>query len=535
MKDEDYQPRVTRPPLRGLAGAVLLALLAVVLVRTAWIADDAFITLRTVENLVGGRGLTWNVDERVQANTHPLWMLVLSAAHALTGELQLTVFALQLLTALATAVLLAFAVARTTAATAATVALLAVSRPFVDYSTSGLENALSHLLLVAFLLVLWRDGEQPSDRWALPLLAGLAILNRHDLALVVLPPLAARVLARPDRARLAAAAAGMLPLAAWLAFATVYYGFPLPNTAYAKLGTGLTPAELAPQGLLYVRNLLTHSPVTAAVILAGLAEALRRRDRALGLGVLLYLAYTVRVGGDFMSGRFFTVPFVAALAVLARGPLERPRRAGAVLIAALVVIGLVWPRCPVWSGRGYGGGGAADWDLEDGITDERAVYYPSTGLLRVRWGSRLPDHHWVEEGRQARLSGQAVVYQKGVGLFALAAGPGVHVVDGHALADPLLARLPIAAGHWRVGHFIRLPPRGYLETLESGQNRIEDPDLARFYDRLSLLTRGRIWSLERFRTIVGFQLGRYDPLVKAWVERRRARREGREPRQAPAR
>ena len=529
------KPRVPRPPLRGLVGALLLGLLAVVLVRTAWIADDAFITLRTVENFVGGRGLTWNPDERVQANTHPLWMLVLCAAHALTGELQLTVFALQLLIALVTAALLAFAVARTAAAAAATLALLAVSRPFVDYSTSGLENALSHLLLVVFLLVLWRDGEQPSDRWALPLLAGLAVLNRHDLALVVLPPLAGRVLARPDRGRLAAAAAGMLPLAAWLAFATVYYGFPLPNTAYAKLGTGLTPADLAPQGLLYVRNLLTRSPVTAAVILAGLVEALRRRDRALGLGILLYLAYTVRVGGDFMSGRFFTVPFVAALAVLARGPLARPGRLGAVVVAAAVAVGLAWPRCPVWSGRGYGSGGAADWDLEDGITDERAVYYPSTGLLHVRWGSRLPDHHWVEEGQRVRLSGETVVYQKGVGLFALAAGPGVHVVDGHALADPLLARLPIAPGHWRVGHFVRLPPRGYLETLTTGRNRIEDPDLARFYDHLALVVRGPIWSLERFRTIGGFQLGRYDPLVKAWVERRRARREGREPREPPAR
>ena len=527
--DAAVKPRVPRPSARGLVGALLLGLLAVVLVRTAWIADDAFITLRTVENFVGGHGLTWNVDERVQANTHPLWMLVLCAARALTGELQLTVFALQLLISLVTAGLLAFAVARTTAATASVVALLAVSRPFVDYSTSGLENALSHLLLVTFLLVLWRDEEQPSDRWALPLLAGLAILNRHDLALVALPPLAARALARLERGRLAAAAAGMLPLAAWLAFAVVYYGFPLPNTAYAKLGTGLTPAELAPQGLLYVRNLLTRSPVTAVVIVAGVAEAMRRRNRALGLGVLLYLAYTVRVGGDFMSGRFFTVPFVGALAVLARGPLARPGRAGAVLVAAVVAAGLAWPRCPVWSGRGYGGGGAADWDLEDGITDERAVYYPSTGLLNVPWGSRLPDHHWVDEGNEARLSGQKVVYQKGVGLFALAAGPGVHVVDGHALADPLLARLPILPGHWRIGHFVRLPPRGYLETLATGGNRIEDPDLARFYDRLALVVRGPVFRLERFRTIVGFQLGRYDPLVRAWAERRRARREGREP------
>jgi len=406
-------------------------------------------------------------------------------------------------------------------------AALLSSRAFTDYSTSGLENPLSHLLLLAFLLAWFQPDQGPGARRALAVAGGLAMLNRHDLALVVLPPLAARLLWRADRSRLAAAVIAVLPLAVWTAFATVYYGFALPNTAYAKLGTGLTPADLAPQGLLYVRNLVTRSPVTALVILAGLVEALRRprATGALGLGVLLYLAYTVRVGGDFMSGRFFTVPFVCSLALLARGPLARPGWKGGAVLAALVVGALAWPRCPVWPGREYGAGGAADWDLDHGITDERAVYYPSTGLLNLRWGARLPDHHWVEEGNAARESGQTVVYQKGIGLFALAAGPTVHVVDAHALADPLLARLPLSTDRWRIGHFVRNAPRGYLETLASGRNEIHDPDLAQFYDRLSLVVRGGIFRRDRFRAILDFQLGRYDHFVKAWVERRRARRE----------
>ena len=32
-----------------------------------------------------------------------------------------------------------------------------ISRAFIDYSTSGLENALSHLLLVVFMVVYWTD------------------------------------------------------------------------------------------------------------------------------------------------------------------------------------------------------------------------------------------------------------------------------------------------------------------------------------------------------------------------------------------
>ena len=49
--------------LLWFAGCVLCA---------AWVADDAFITLRTVDNLLAGYGPRWNVVERVQTYTHPL-------------------------------------------------------------------------------------------------------------------------------------------------------------------------------------------------------------------------------------------------------------------------------------------------------------------------------------------------------------------------------------------------------------------------------------------------------------------------------
>src|SRR2546430_3792968 len=41
-----------------------VAFLITVLVRTAWLADDAGIELRVVENFVAGNGLRWNVAER---------------------------------------------------------------------------------------------------------------------------------------------------------------------------------------------------------------------------------------------------------------------------------------------------------------------------------------------------------------------------------------------------------------------------------------------------------------------------------------
>ncbi len=69
-----------------VVGAFLLVFTYVFLANS-WIGDDAFITFRVVDNFVHGFGLTFNPDERVQAYTHPVWMLLLSAAYVVTSDL----------------------------------------------------------------------------------------------------------------------------------------------------------------------------------------------------------------------------------------------------------------------------------------------------------------------------------------------------------------------------------------------------------------------------------------------------------------
>src|SRR5687767_14174543 len=74
---------LSRPTV--LPGGLLLVF-AYALWRTAWASDDAFITLRSIDNLVNGYGMTWNPAERVQAFTHPLWYLVLAVPYFFTRE-----------------------------------------------------------------------------------------------------------------------------------------------------------------------------------------------------------------------------------------------------------------------------------------------------------------------------------------------------------------------------------------------------------------------------------------------------------------
>src|SRR4029079_15777679 len=62
-----------------------LAFFLVLLLRTAWLSDTAYYTLRTAENASRGLGFTWNPMERVQVVDHPLWMLALTAGYRVTG------------------------------------------------------------------------------------------------------------------------------------------------------------------------------------------------------------------------------------------------------------------------------------------------------------------------------------------------------------------------------------------------------------------------------------------------------------------
>ena len=62
-----------------------------VIIQNSWIAEDAYITLRTVGNFLHGFGLRWNIAERVQSYTHPLWFFLLSFGVFVTNEVYYTV------------------------------------------------------------------------------------------------------------------------------------------------------------------------------------------------------------------------------------------------------------------------------------------------------------------------------------------------------------------------------------------------------------------------------------------------------------
>ena len=493
---------------RGLS-ILWLSLFTLALVRTAWVGDDAYFTFRTIDNFVHGYGLRWNIAERVQAYTHPLWLLLLTPFYWITGEPFFTSIAVSITLTLVTVwLLLRRAPSVWTAAAGLTVLL--GSRAFIDYSTSGLENPLTHLLLVLFLS---RALAERTVTTPTACLAGLLLLNRLDLSVLVLPVLVPLIPWRGPRRAYRALILGFLPLIVWELFSVAYYGFPIPNTAFAKMKTGVAESDLFKQGVSYVLDSVARDPLTLLVAVAVAIWAAidnPRRTRPVGIAILLHIAMVTFVGGDFMSGRMFAAPLVAAVVVLIRAD-----------VAALFAY--AW--MPVVLAAAIGGAAfraiAAGQTIADandivaasGVSDERASYFRSNGLIAYsRTAPYWPRSKWIENGLQARSEGPRVIPYCCNGMLGFAAGPTIHIVDTVGLGDPLMARLP-SRSDWRIGHFTRDAPRGYIETLESGDNHITAPRVATYYSRLALITRGALWNRRRWQTIIRMNLGSYDSLL----------------------
>lgn len=513
----------------------LLALLALswLVLSHAWMTDDAYFSFRSVDNFVNGYGLTWNITERVQGFTHPLWVLLLSLFYFFTHEIYLTSIAVSLVLTLGLAWLVMTRFSASRWHGLAAVGLLCLSTAFIDYSTSGLENPLSHVLMAGFLAVYLGKPGQRRLFW-LTALAGLATLNRMDTVLLYAPALAFEWWQRKDKLHaLGEMALALSPLLIWEVFSLIYYGFPFPNTFYAKELNYVALGEEVWAGLNYLFFTLKFDPLTWAVILAAWVTALVRKERQallIGAGTLLYALYILQIGGDFMGGRFLSTAYLAAVILLLKF-LFPTLTAGWVWagLTAAVGVSLMASSPPYFLyAKGYH---TARWN---GVVDERMVY-SDTNLLRINdlytfnsdpqytlvnkaaylarglWRGTLlrlePEHDWIRLGRQLRAQaaeqGSMLFLPQGAnGFTGYYAGPQVYFIHGLALTDGLLARVPPRYNpNWRSGHFMRLIPEGYLEVEAGSAQHLPDGQLDAYYQAIRLATHGPLFSAERWQAI----------------------------------
>ena len=482
------QPRVSAFWL-----ALLCALVGWAFVRTAAVTEDAFITFRVIDNALHGYGLVWNIGERVQPYTHPLWALLLLAASAATGDIFQTALLLSLLLTLTCAALIVRHSQGVATAIWAVLALL-FSEAFVEYSSAALENALANAL-VAAMVVAWRVYPPELGRrvWIAALCGGLLVITRHDFALLVAPAMLVLFAKTQGRARWAVLAAGALPLIAWSVFSLIYYGSLWPNSAYAKLNNGLSLGESFAASEAYFADLIKYDAVTALVIVAAALRAMwhgKWQMRSLALGLVLYLAYLGTAGGDYMAGRLFCTPLVMAVVMLAMNVRLR-----------------WWWNAPLWMVLTLALGLQRGWMVLDvhphaevRKMSQHAWMYPITGWLSPQRVVNFRNMPWAEAGLKAKAEKHAVVAKCAVGLYGFEAGPGVYIVDPLAITDGFLSRLPSKKPAYP-GHYERAFPAGYLQTVSTGQNQLSDPALKTLYDQTQLPARAPLFDAARWRAI----------------------------------
>jgi arabinofuranosyltransferase len=511
---------LARPIVFWPLAALALGALATALVLSAWQCDDAFITFRTVENLFAGHGLRWNPDERVQAYTHPLWLLFAVVCRALFGELYISMMVVGGLLALASAVLLMRLNRGQPALALAVVAVLVGSKAFVDYGTGGLENPLTGVLVLALVFVLAQEDRVRQ----VPLVASLLVLTRPDALLLALPAVIWSLgkVRTQGREGLLAWVLGWTPLVLWELFSLIYYGSPIPNTAWAKLNVDIERSRLLSQGMHYLLDSLDRDPITLLVTGLGLGLGLlgpHRRARLLAAGALLYLGFVVWMGGGFMSGRFFTAPLVlalgaASLQVEAMAP-QRRNNLGMVVLVAAVFYSVASPMAPIDARKDYGTTGTPPINAQ-GIADERAYYYPATGALlvvplidRLRAdGVPIPPYPGARHGLAFRASDYTIANYNEVGYFGYFAGPDKRVIDVWALCDPWLARIPyVPQGSFRVGHYPRYIAQDFAESRERGRNLMKDPAQRAAYSDVRLMVSGELWSSARWAALWRLNVG----------------------------
>src|SRR5262249_41574013 len=159
--------------------AFLAAAFTIVFFDNAWIGDDAYISFRTIDNFVSGYGLRWNVVERAQAYTHPLWVLLCSIPYFFTREVFYTVIVTSFVVCLGAFIVFRAGIRRAERWKAALLILVVLaSKTFMDWSSSGLENPLSAFWAFLFVISVRHAAEPRASRRLLSI-ASLAYVTRQ--------------------------------------------------------------------------------------------------------------------------------------------------------------------------------------------------------------------------------------------------------------------------------------------------------------------------------------------------------------------
>jgi arabinofuranosyltransferase len=462
-----------------------------------WVQEDAFIDFRIIGNLLAGHGPVFNVGERVEAYSDPLWMYLLAGIHWIIPFLSLEWLSvvLGLLFTGVGCALAGRAIQRLGASRGDLLVfpvgllILSVVAGVWEFSTGGLEMGMViGWIGLSFWLLVRTESRRTSATWC-AFVVGLGTLIRPELLLmsvVFLVGLGAVVAAAGWKGTHSFGGRFVLPLLASAAlpflyelWRMAYFALDVSNTALAKSAG----AAWWSQGLYYLWNfvgpyalwvpMILVAPLMVPRIVRWWASGDRCGVVVLLTPVIAGLAdtlYVVHVGGDYMHARLLIPAFMALCTPIYVG-VTRLRSLATVAVGAIVIWAVV---CGGWLRFNAGATFASD----HGISNERSFWIAANRnphpITVADWqpsaiageGYRQAAAAEADRGGQVMLVFAGVtqpwvpsdlrpatsplpfhlaVNLTNIGIQGLVSGPQVYIFDSSALANPIGSHTTLAA------------------------------------------------------------------------------------------
>ena len=276
-------------------------------VRYFTVFDDGMIAMRYAKNLVQHHALVWNLGDRVEGFTDPLWTLIMAGAIWLFG-VHLAPLAIQILGALVCMALfiLFFRLGVRTEAgfvgTLVSVLFLMLSYPLSFWGLAGMEACAISLIYAVVLALQYSFENRRRGNPLLwhALLIATAYFLRPDGWLAIVPFFAAcwidSVKTKKYRLALVAVLLPLLVVVALQVARVAYYGEWVPNTYVLKV-QGYSLALRLKNGLAYLTPFFQQNLVPLGLVALSLVSKKRVAFQNLA-AVSIILAYQLYVGGD---------------------------------------------------------------------------------------------------------------------------------------------------------------------------------------------------------------------------------------------
>lgn len=292
----------------------------------AWGADDAYISYRYAKNFAQKYGLVFNPGERVEGYSNFLYVLLISTAFfAGIADTHVLLFSTILNLCFITIAFLIYHQylrQKLDQAQVIVALFLFAACPIIwVWVASGMETALVILLQISLWVSIERTVERESSLNLLlcVLTVSLLLLARADGFISPLIAIAYFLLRNKKRSALIVGVTLLSTVALYILWRYSYYGYPLPNTYYAKvsstLGTRLLYASVQLMIIALNKGLLAYLVifiVSAGVLVKNIFQNNLVVLKKFGFETIFalgWLAYWFYIGGDIFFERFLVILF----------------------------------------------------------------------------------------------------------------------------------------------------------------------------------------------------------------------------------